>query len=264
MANVRSRRWAVPAIRVAAAGLGHAVAGPLGAALGGWLVGTLGGTAAALVEDYADTFGENAAEKLLETAANSLADRLKALSPKLQDAYRTALRLSLSDIHSELQDNSFDGWFANWDYCLGASVPLDLPEIEPSLLAPENVSSLFRQTMERLDRQGAALRRNDLSLTGGFRPMPDDLRSVLNGRLPGRLRQNFFDLIVEPEYETAWKQAQLVFEEFDRGTLERIDRNVIHLPQVSARSSKSRSPLLCESNDSPQKICGTRMLKSLD
>jgi hypothetical protein len=42
--------WTKPAIRVAAAGLGAAVAGPLGGALGGWLGGAIGASAADLVE----------------------------------------------------------------------------------------------------------------------------------------------------------------------------------------------------------------------
>ncbi len=47
-----SYSWTKPAIRVAGAGLGAAVAGPLGGALGGWLAGSLGPSAAALIQTY--------------------------------------------------------------------------------------------------------------------------------------------------------------------------------------------------------------------
>jgi len=63
-------------MRVAAAGLGAAVAGPLGGALGGWFAGALGASAGVLVEKYAEKFGDKAGEKLLETTTDALAERL--------------------------------------------------------------------------------------------------------------------------------------------------------------------------------------------
>jgi hypothetical protein len=64
MASRRSSSWTKPAIRISAAGLGVAFAGPLGGALGGWLGGALGGPAADLVEKYAEKFGDQAAHQL--------------------------------------------------------------------------------------------------------------------------------------------------------------------------------------------------------
>jgi hypothetical protein len=75
-----------PAIRIAATGLGGAVAGPLGGLLGGFL------------GDVVGHFGEEASKKLLETGAESLAERLKKSAPNLDSLYRESLRLSLARI----------------------------------------------------------------------------------------------------------------------------------------------------------------------
>src|SRR5271157_6105274 len=127
MTSRRRSNWTKPAIRVAAAGFGVAVAGPLGGAVGGWLGAALGGSAAELVEKYAEKFGDKAAEKLLEIGADSLVERLKESSPNLESVYRDALRLSLAEVHSHVRDG-FDDWFANWNFCLAAS---EIPVGEP-------------------------------------------------------------------------------------------------------------------------------------
>src|SRR6266404_7264038 len=98
MTSRRSNSWMKPAIRVAAAGFGAAVAGPLGGALGGWLGAAVGGPAADLVEKYAEKFGDNAAEKLLDVGADSLVERLKESAPDLMSIYRDALRQSLGEV----------------------------------------------------------------------------------------------------------------------------------------------------------------------
>src|ERR1035438_5038340 len=107
MTSLRSNSWAKPAIRMAAAGFGAAVAGPLGGAVGGWLGDALGGPAAELVEKYAEKFGNRAAEKLLDLGADSLVEKLKESAPNLESAYRDALRLSLAEVHSHF---SVCGW----------------------------------------------------------------------------------------------------------------------------------------------------------
>jgi hypothetical protein len=58
MSDARPNRWLDPAVRIAGAGLGAAVAGPLGGALGGWLGAALGAPGAAIIQDYAKKFGE--------------------------------------------------------------------------------------------------------------------------------------------------------------------------------------------------------------
>ena len=175
MTSLRSNSWAKPAIRIAAAGFGAAVAGPLGGAVGGWLGDALGGSAADLVEKYAEQFGDKAAEKLLDLGADSLVEKLKESAPKLASAYRDALRLSLAEVHSHFR-GGFDDWFANWNVCLAASVPLDLLPIHADQLVPEKLDDLFRLTLERLDAQGAAMRQKSLSLKLECRAVPEALR----------------------------------------------------------------------------------------
>ncbi len=242
----RSSSWAKPAIRVAAAGFGVAVAGPLGGALGGWLGDALGGPAADLVEKYAEKFGDKAAEKLLDLGADSLVERLKESAPNLESAYRDALRLGLAEVHADVGDG-FDDWFANWSLCLAASVPLDLPPIHPNQLVPERLDDLFRLTIERLDAQGAAMRQKNLSLKLECRALPETLLSELNNRLPQRLEENFRALIVKPEYEQGWKQAQLIFQGYANVALgrideatQKIDRKTDVLPKVAEDTAATR------------------------
>lgn len=211
MTTPRTYSWAKPAIRVAAAGLGAAVAGPLGGALGGWVGGAIGASAAELVEKYAEKFGEKAGEKLLETVTDSLTEKLKGPSPRLEGVYREALRLSLANIHTQMRQDSFDDWFANWENCLAASAPLNLSSIMPDQLVPQRLDGLFRLTMERLDAQGDAMRQKSLALTLQPRTIANALVSVLTARLPELLQENFRTLVVKPENDQAWKQTQLIF-----------------------------------------------------
>src|ERR1035438_6813029 len=183
MTSSRSNSWAKPAIRIAAAGFGAAVAGPLGVSMLLWLGDALGGSAADLVEKYAEQFGDKAAEKLLDLGADSLVEKLKESATNLASAYRDALRLSLAEVHSHFS-GGFDDWFANWNFCLAASVPLDLLPIHADQLVPEKLDDLFRLTLERLDAQGAAMRQESLSLKLECRAVPEALLSELNSQLP--------------------------------------------------------------------------------
>ena len=249
MTSHRSNSWAKPAIRVSAAGFGVAVAGPLGGALGGWLGDALGGPAGDLVEKYAEKFGDRAAEKLLDLGADSLVESLKESVPNLTSAYRDALRLSLAEVHGDVS-NGFDDWFANWNFCLAASVPLDLPPIRPDQLFPEKLNNLFRLTLERLDAQGVAMRQKNLSLKLECRSLPERLLSELSNRLPQRLEENFRAIIVKPDYEEAWKQAQLIFRGYANAALgridettQRIDRKTNVLPKVAEDTAAIRAML---------------------
>src|ERR1017187_6369283 len=246
MTSLRSNSWAKPAIRIAAAGFGAAVAGPLGGAVGGWLGDALGGSAADLVEKYAEKFGDKAAEKLLDLGADSLVEKLKESAPNLESAYRDALRLSLAEVHSHFS-GGFDDWFANWNVCLAASVPLDLLPIHADQLVPEKLDDLFRLTLERLDAQGAAMRQKSLSLKLECRAVPEALLSELNSQLPECLAKNFRAIIVQPEYEEAWKQSQLILQGYANAALgridettQKIDRKTDVLPQVVEDTAATR------------------------
>ena len=246
MTNLRAKPWVDPAIRAAAAGFGAVIAGPIGGAVGGWVVNALGTPGLELIAEYVGKFGEKATEKLLEAGGDSLADKAKA-HPLLEGLYREALRLSLVEIHSRVPGHVFDDWFNNWDFCLTASISLDPSEIDIDQLALGKLDSLFRHTMERLDAQGAAIHRKDLSLAIVFRTMPNVLLSELEALLPAQLEENFRALIVIPEYEQAWKQTQLAFLQFAKTAIssideatQRIDNKLAALQQVAEDAAATR------------------------
>jgi len=235
--------WTTPAIRIAAAGVGGAVAGPLGAALGGLLGDALGSSATALIKDYAERFGEKAAEKLLDSGTDSFIEKLKIPPPEIESVYREALRLSLAKIHLQIRSTDFDDWFTNWNRSLTAPEPLDLSSIEPSQFSVRKLDDLFRHTLERIDEQGAAIQRNDLSLTMRTRTMPEALISELTARLPISLQETFRSLIVTSRYELAWKQTQLVFQQFTGLALGRIDERTQRIERIVDELGK-RSPAI--------------------
>lgn len=233
-----SNSWTKPAIRIAAAGFGVAVAGPLGGAIGGWLGAAVGGPAADLVEKYAEKFGDSAAEKLLDVGADSVVEKLKKSAPNLPSIYRDALRQSLAKVHRKV--NHFDDWFANWDLCLAEPIPLNLPATHPGQLVPDKLDDLFFHTLEYLDAQGTAIRRKTLSLNLECRTIPGALLSELNSRLPDELKQDIQDILVKPDSEEAWKQALLIFQSYGGAALSRIDeatqgikKNTDVLPQMA-------------------------------
>jgi hypothetical protein len=195
-----------PVVRIAAAGLGAAVAGPLGAALGGWLGCALGTSAAELLGKSLANFGEKAGEKWLEIAANVIAGTSVGPPPCLEDVYRKTLRLSLNDVRRQIPFAGFDDWFENWEYCLAKCEALELACIAPDQLILQDFDDLFRLTMERLDAQGAAMQREDPSLRSNRREMPSSLLAEIQARIPDRLQVNFRDLIGKPENDQAWKQ----------------------------------------------------------
>jgi len=230
-------------IRVAAAGLGAAVAGPLGCALGAVIGDALGEPAEQLIGTYVDKFGEEAAKKLLETGADSLAEKLKKSAPNLESVYRESLRLSLSEIRLHA-GTEYDDWFSNWDFCLKTSVPLQLIEIDAAQLAPEHLDDLFPRVMERLDAQGTAMRQKSQSLVLKTRIAPATLIKKLSARLPGLFKDNFRSLIGKDEYKEAWNEAELAFREYQSKLLSRIDENTIEtrkMVEFLYEKEKSRS-----------------------
>ncbi len=208
---ISRKAWAKPAIRVAAAGLGAAAGGPLGGALGAWVGASVGGTASALIETYAEKFGDKAGEALLEAGGDSLAEWIKGDGLDLGDLYRATLQVSLEAIRSKAVEDYYEDWFKNWKTCLKKEVTLDLPPLRGEQLVPEKLEALLRSTLERLDGQGAAIRSKSQSVILKCRVMPEDLFLQLKTSLPDLLNQTFRGLIVNPEYEVAWKQAEDLF-----------------------------------------------------
>lgn len=244
MALPKSSPFTTAVIRVAAAGLGAAIAGPIGGALGAVLGKGLGASAVELVKTYTEKFGDGSGKKLLDTGADSLIERLKPSAPDLESVYREALRLSLLEISPQIcatGEPDWQDWFANWDRCLKASVSLSLDEIRPAQLTLESLDSLFRGTLERLDAQGAALVRRSQSLILQTRGIPDRLLATVSSGLREHFEENFRTLIVQPAYEQAWKRAEMVFRDALTATLGRIDERTALLPQVAEDTAATRS-----------------------
>lgn len=206
-----SRAWIQPVFRIVAAGLGGAVAGPLGLALGGLVGDSLGKPAADLIKKYVEEFGKEAGKKFLETGADVLADKLKKSAPDLAALYREAFRLSLAQIHPEC-DTAFGDWFSRWDISLSASVPLNLEGIKNDQLDLEGIEILFRHMLERLYVQGVAIQREGKSIPLNTGPIPGALVAEIKNLLPQRFKQNFDELLRTPEYSQAWIEAQQQFQ----------------------------------------------------
>lgn len=219
-------------MRIAAAGIGAAVGGPIGAAIGG-LLGAAVDPSGELVRRYVETFGEKAAEKFAEVGGDSLA---KKEPPPLEAAHRKALSKTLSEIQQRVRWDGFDDWFRNWLRCLDSRMALSLGELRPDQLAP---AELFQKTMERLDAQGAAVQRKATpSLNLEYRTMPRALLSAMTASLPDVFLEKFTSLIVKPEYEAAYKEAQLLFQRVTADKLESIDETA-HLTKRTVDQIKS-------------------------
>jgi hypothetical protein len=223
--NTNSHLWLDPAIRVAAAGLGAAVAGPLGGAVGAWIAAAMGPAVSDLIQDSAKEFGVKAGEKLLEFGGEWL-NRQSKQPALLQNVWREALRLSLRDIRRLNPTIDIDQWFDNWDRCLAKATFLNLEPIAPDRLVPENLDTLFRSTMERLDAQGSALKRSDPSILPPTRTIPDALADRVVRDLPASFSAHLQALIAKREYDQAWKEADLMFKDGLRLKLDNIARHV--------------------------------------
>jgi hypothetical protein len=156
------------------------------------------------------------------------------------------MRLSLSQIRPQittLRGLEFDDWFANWDLCLKASVPFRLEEIRPSQLTEGDLDPLFRETMERLDAQGKALRLHSQSLILQTRPIPDLILGEVKSQLAEHFKENFGVLILQPSYEEAWKQVELTFREYSVAALSRIEGRTQLLPRIVEDTAAIRQQL---------------------
>src|ERR1700733_1538240 len=138
MSAPSSANWRSFAIRLAAAGVGAAAAGPIGAAMGATLSGLFSEQAAELIETYAHASGE----ALSEFGVHYLYDQIRETRehPPLEAVVQKALRLALEDVRRgfplELESKSSD-WFANWDSRLTSSEPVAVV----NQLSPGSISS---------------------------------------------------------------------------------------------------------------------------
>ena len=215
MAQQPTRAITKIAIRVAAAGLGAAVAGRLGCALGAAFGDALSGPLGEMVGKLVEEGGKETAKKLFDTGGDALAEKIKGSGGNLDAVYREALRLSLAAMRSQI--GSYEDWFRNWDRCLKARDALRLDELRADQLDQltfAEMDAVLRQTLVRLDAQGAMMGQKTASIALLERVMPRDLDTVLAQSTPRLFDENFRALIVSEEYEEAWKEAQLGFQEF--------------------------------------------------
>lgn len=222
MSAHRYVNWTLPAIRAAATGLGTAVAGPLGGALFAWLGDSLGPGVAKLIEKRAADFGNEVAKDLFKAGAESLVEKLRPGSPQLESLFREALRWSLAQLRTQSDDN-FEDWFDNWERCLASTRAIYLPSVEPDELVPKEMNDQLRSTLENIDRQGTANSQGIEPIALQCRVLPGQLLSRLTIGLPDLLSQNFRALIVTADYEEAWKQAQLIFQDQSTAVLKRLE-----------------------------------------
>lgn len=124
------------AVRLAAAGVGTVVAGPLGTVLGHWLGALVTAETLKLLEPYAISAGS----LLANVGAEFCYDHIKAIGQptQLEEITREASRLSLQDSHP--RPAGFEDWFGNWETCLKANAPLSL-----DVLVLESASEIFRR-----------------------------------------------------------------------------------------------------------------------
>jgi tetratricopeptide (TPR) repeat protein len=228
--------WRKYAIKLVGAGIGTAVAGPLGTALGGALGGLFSEQAEKLLTEYAGAGGE----KLAEFGVHYCYDQLREMRehPPLEAVVREALHHALEEVRHGLdyhRNQTYAGWFDNWARRLNGSgaIPLDSLSDVVAKLAPgappadpngteATLDQLFRRTMERLDGEARAQQTADaggsLSITSAdsFRAMPDPLLQLLSERLPAPLHARFRDLVALPEHHRAWIAVEQGFQDYAR------------------------------------------------
>ena len=201
------------AIRVAAAAMGAAAAGPLGCAIGAAFGDALSGPLGELAHKLADEGGKKAIEKLFDASGDAAAEKIKGESGNLDRAYREALRLGLVAVRARV-GSEYPDWFEDWERCLKSRDVLRLDEVRPEALSADEMNAVLRRTMVRLDAQGAMLRAGSISIWLVERVMPEELDATLERWLPGAFDESFKALIVSKEYKRAWKQTELGFRRF--------------------------------------------------
>jgi tetratricopeptide (TPR) repeat protein len=200
------------AIRVAAAGFGAALAGPLGCALGAAFGDALSGPLGEMIGKLVEEGGKEATKKLFDASGDTLAEKIQGSGGNLDAVYREALRQSLAAIRPQV--SGYEDWFEHWELCLKAREVLRLDELRADQLTPEQLDVVLRRTLVRLDAQGAMMGNKTASIMLMERVMVNELDAALTRLTPGLFDRSFRTLIVSEEYEKAWKEAQIGFQEF--------------------------------------------------
>ena len=198
---------ATPAARALATCISFTAGGPLAALTGAFVGGLLGESGAEFARVGVEKLAEAMGEGLLGPRLEALAERLTPERPSIEKIHREAVRLTLQEIGKKA-DAGFGEWFRNWDACLKSAEALDLEELRPEQVLAANADALFRNALDRLDAQGAAMRKG-LALNRRVEP---ELVELVRTGLDSRIEENFRELLAKPENAEAFRRAELAFQ----------------------------------------------------
>jgi tetratricopeptide (TPR) repeat protein len=222
-------------IRLAAAGVGAAAAGPLGAALGGTVGGLFGELVRRFVDDHTARLVEKSAELGGETLSEFFVhycyDKFQERDEhSLEDVVRQSFGYGLGKVRVSLDADlqvQYAAWFKNWELRLSGTEPLPLESMvgASGRLAADGpdgdafaaLDSLFKRTLERLNgeaRSQESIKSGKRILVVGsqhFVEIPEELLRLVVERLPVPFDDRFRDLLTRPENDRAWKTVDLNF-----------------------------------------------------
>ncbi len=218
-------------MRLVAAGIGSACAGPLGSVLGAWL-GDIASDEKA--HELLSKAGVHIGELASSVGSSFFYDQIKEFppEPQLADVVRQSLQLALRDVRSDLppdQKSSYGAqWFDHWDNRLNQPGPVvfestsiarlhairqrfdpaDAANQHPDTEQVANLDVLFQATMERLAGESRHQQSGSTSLNieAHFLDLDAPLLAILTERLPGPLSTHFKFLLSQKENDAAWKQ----------------------------------------------------------
>ena len=220
-------------IRVAAAGFGAVMAGPLGCALGAAFGDVFSGPLGEMVGKIVEEGGKEASKKLLDSSGDTLAEKIQGSGGNLEAAYREALRQSLAAIRTQI--TGYEDWFEHWERCLKAREMLRLDELRVDRLTLEQMDAVLRRTLVSLDAQGAMLRQKSSSIAPLVeREMPEVLAASLTLRLPGLFDETFQALIFTNEYEPGYRELMLALGRQTASGVAIIEGHTSLLPRIAA------------------------------
>jgi hypothetical protein len=243
-----------------AAGISVAISGPLGVVTGAFVGGFLGKSFEEFARVGAEKLFEAMDEGLLGSALEDLAERLKLVRRSVEPIQREALRLTLAEIGGNATP-AFREWFDDWDACLRSSQPLKFDELFSAQVLTADPDELFRDALERLDSQGAAVRNSSLKLN---RTAPPALVELVKTGLSAHFKTNLHRLLVMPENDEAWKQVQLTVDDVVLSLKEDMARIHQDLARIAKEMSDGKDQLLTSLGVHATRLVGELRATRLD
>lgn len=242
MAVYEKSGWLRPALKVSRAtlqiasltGLHVATGGTVGAFFGAALGASalsrvLGESVKQHGEEFFKLCGEHFGTETIAFCQKFLSEAPDETRSRLEHVYSQALRNGLRQLRAEiagfdlLADHRFDDWFCNWDRALSGEQPPNLGQIGDLTFAATDLPALARAVLENLDAEGAQIIAGGVSIIHQHnRALPEPLAILLEEKLPPFLDKSFCELLLQPEYEAAWKETQLRLAASLRDTLEKL------------------------------------------